>query len=217
MDYSFNNEVSIPIGKTFLQGELIIPKKAEGVIIFSHGSGSSRMSPRNRKVAKDLQDKKFGTLLLDLLTPGEDRNYNNRFDIELLTQRLIGATEWLEEQHSAKNCSVGYFGASTGAASALKAAAKLQEIEAVVCRGGRADLAMKELPKVSAATLLIVGSLDTDVLKLSKEAYAKLDCIKHLEIVDGASHLFGELGMMDRVSSLASDWFTKHLFRMAFY
>ena len=217
MDFSFHSEVSIPAGKALLQGELIIPVKSKAVIIFSHGSGSSRLSPRNRKVAQHLQERNFGTLLLDLLTPAEDRIYQNRFDIDLLTKRLINATEWIEEQRAAKNCSMGYFGASTGAASALKAAARYHEIEAVVSRGGRPDLAMDELPKVAAPTLLIVGSLDTEVLKLNEEAFIRLDCVKKLEVVEGASHLFEEFGMMDKVCSLAADWFSKHLFRMAVY
>jgi putative phosphoribosyl transferase len=217
MDYSHQDEVSIPVGKAILKGDLAIPVKAKGIIIFSHGSGSSRFSPRNRHVAQYLQERSFGTLLLDLLTPAEDKVYLNRFDIDLLTTRLCGATEWVEELRAAKNCSVGYFGASTGAASALKAASRYHEIEAVVCRGGRPDLVMADLHKVAAPTLLIVGSLDADVLKLNQEAYAELGCTKQLDIVEGASHLFEEPGMMEKVSELAADWFTRHLFRMAVY
>ena len=217
MEYNHQNEVTIPVGKIFLKGNLDIPKKSKGIIIFSHGSGSSRFSTRNRQVAGYLQERGFGTLLLDLLTPGEDKVYLNRFDIDLLTTRLCGATEWMEEQKDAKNCSIGYFGASTGAASALKAASKYHEIEAVVSRGGRPDLVMADLHKVAAPTLLIVGSLDKDVLKLNQEAYAELVCAKRLDIVKGASHLFEEPGMMEKVSTLAADWFAGHLFRMAVY
>jgi len=217
MELQEQNEISIPVGKVNLRANLTIPDKAKGIIIFSHGSGSSRLSPRNRQVARSLQEKNFGTLLLDLLTPEEDRQYHNRFDIDLLTSRLCQATEWLEELREAKNCSMGYFGASTGAASALKAAAKFQEIEAVVCRGGRPDLVFTDLSKVAAPTLLIVGGLDKDVLELNQQAYEQLTCTKKLEIIPGASHLFEEPGKMEKVSALAAEWFIQHLFRLAVY
>ena len=210
-------EVSIPAGKVILKGNLNIPERSKGIIIFSHGSGSSRLSPRNRMVAGCLREKGFGTLLLDLLTPEEDMDYNNRFDIDLLTSRLCEATEWIEEQGKAKNCSIGYFGASTGAASALKAASRYQEIEAVVCRGGRPDLVMADLHKVAASTLLIVGELDRHVLALNMQAYEKLNCTKRMEIIPGASHLFEEPGTMEKVAALAAEWFSSHLFRMAVY
>jgi len=211
MKYQFHNDVIIAAGKISLQGELIIPAKAAAIIIFSHGSGSSRFSRRNRQVAEFLQEKNFGTLLFDLLTHEEDMHYENRFDIDLLTKRLTGATQWLEKFPAAKDCRIGYFGASTGAASALKAAAILPQVGAVVSRGGRPDLAMADLPSVLAPTLLIVGSLDTQVLQLNEAALMKLECTKKLEVVEGATHLFEETGKMEMVAALASDWFEKYL------
>jgi len=211
MEEHFHKEVNIPVGKVTVHGELIIPEKAKAIVIFSHGSGSSRFSKRNQQVAKYLQGKKLGTLLFDLLSEEEDQFYHNRFDIDLLTKRLAGATEWLERLPAAKDCRIGYFGASTGAASALKAAAFLPHIGAVVSRGGRPDLAMNNLPNVEAPTLLIVGSLDDDVLQLNKEAYEKLECEKKLEVVEGATHLFEEPGTMEIVSQLAGNWFEKYL------
>lgn len=210
MDLRFHKEVSIPVGKVSVQGELIIPLKAKAIIIFSHGSGSSRFSKRNQMVAKYLNEKNFGTLLFDLLTE-EDQHYQNRFNIDLLTKRLAGATEWLEEFPAAKDCRIGYFGASTGAASALKAAAILPHINAVVSRGGRPDLAMDDLHRVEAPTLLIVGSLDYDVLQLNREAYKQLSGEKKLEVVEGVTHLFEEPGKMENVSELAGNWFEKYL------
>lgn len=211
MNYRFHKEVTIPVQDVKLKGELIIPVKATAIIIFSHGSGSSRLSSRNQMVAKFLHQKNFGTLLFDLLTEAEDSNYQNRFDIELLTKRLIGASEWLQQQPVAKDCRFGYFGASTGAASALKAASYLPQIDAVVSRGGRPDLAMNSLANVNAATQLIVGAMDDDVLRLNREAYIQLNCEKKLEIVEGATHLFEEPGKMEKVSMLAADWFEKYL------
>ena len=211
MDFRFHKEVSIPVSKVTVQGELIIPLKAKAIIIFSHGSGSSRFSKRNQMVAKYLHEKNFGTLLFDLLTEQEDQHYHNRFNIDLLTKRLTVATEWLEKLPAAQDCSIGYFGASTGAASALKAAAALPQINAVVSRGGRPDLAMDVLKNVEAPTLLIVGSLDYDVLQLNKEAYIQLECEKKLEVVEGATHLFEESGKMEIVSELATHWFEKYL------
>ncbi|MDX2049088.1 MAG: dienelactone hydrolase family protein [Chitinophagaceae bacterium] len=211
MDFRFNGEVKIRVRNVMLEGELIIPLKAEAVIVFSHGSGSSRFSRRNRMVAKYLHAKNFGTLLFDLLTKEEDMHYANRLDIGVLTKRLIGATEWLEKQPAAKDCSLGYFGASTGAASALKAGTLLPQIAAVVSRGGRPDLAEDSLPHVEAPTLLIVGSLDYDVLQLNKEAYIQLSCEKKLEIISGASHLFEEPDAMEKVCELAAAWFEKYL------
>jgi dienelactone hydrolase len=211
MNLRFHNEVNIPVGKIMLAGELVIPLKAEAVIIFSHGSGSSRFSPRNQMVAGYLHKKNFGTLLFDLLTEEEDKHYYNRFDIELLTKRLAGATEWLERLPAAKDSRIGFFGASTGAASALKAAAYLPDIGAVVSRGGRPDLAMDNLPDVEAPTLLIVGSLDYEVLKLNQAAYMELECDKKLEIIEGATHLFEEQGTMEKVCEVASAWFEKYL------
>jgi dienelactone hydrolase len=211
MDLRFHKEVTIPVQDVKLKGDLIIPVKATAIIIFSHGSGSSRLSPRNQMVAQYLQEKNFGTLLFDLLTEAEDSNYQTRFDIELLTKRLIGASEWLQQQPVAKDCRVGYFGASTGAASALKAASYLPQIDAVVSRSGRPDLAMNSLAKVNAATLLIVGGTDFDVLRLNREAYVQLSCEKKLEIIEGATHLFEEPGKMEKVAMLAAEWFEKYL------
>jgi len=216
MDFRYHKEVTIPVGKVILEGELIIPEEGKAIVIFSHGSGSSRKSPRNRKVAQQLQEMGFGTLLLDLLTPREDELYANRFDIELLTLRLIGATQWVSTLHEAQHCAIGYFGASTGAASALKAAADLPQVQAVVSRGGRPDLAMNALPKVKAPTLLIVGSLDYDVLELNRQVYQQLNCEKKLEVVLGASHLFEEYGTLDKVAEMAGGWFSRYLLAKAF-
>lgn len=211
MELSFNHEVNIPLGNITLQVELIIPVKATAIIIFSHGSGSSRMSPRNQMVARSLHQKNFGTLLFDLLTEEEDGHYDNRFNIDLLTKRLIGATEWVQQHPAARKCRLGYFGASTGAASALRAASFLPEIGAVVSRGGRPDLAMDVLPLLDLPVLLIVGSLDHDVLHMNKNAFELLTCEKGLEIVMGATHLFEEQGMMEKVSALATAWFEEYL------
>jgi dienelactone hydrolase len=211
MDIRFHKQVSIPVSNVILKGELYIPLKAKAIIVFSHGSGSSRLSKRNQMVAKYLNEKNFGTLLFDLLTEQEDLYYHNRFDISLLTKRLAGTTEWLEKHPAAKDCRIGYFGASTGAASALKAASVLTGISAVVSRGGRPDLAMDDLQNVEAPTLLIVGSLDYDVLQLNKKAFSKLKCKKKLEVVEGATHLFEEQGMMEKVCELAEEWFEKYL------
>lgn len=211
MEFKFHKEVSIPVGKTTLSGELIIPGGAGAIIVFSHGSGSSRFSKRNQQVARYLHGKNFGTLLFDLLTEKEDQHYQNRFDISLLTKRLAGATEWLERFPAGKDCRIGYFGASTGAASALRAASVLSQVSAIVSRGGRPDLAMDDLKNVEAPTLLIVGSLDYDVLELNKEAYIQLECEKKLEVVQGASHLFEEQGKMEEVCELAGEWFEKYL------
>ena len=212
MNDIFHNEVRIQVDKTILGGELIIPHKAKGIIIFSHGSGSSRFSTRNQQVASYLRERGFGTLLFDLLTPDEDRQYLNRFNIELLTKRLAGATEWLERFPAANNCRIGYFGASTGAASALQAAATLAEVGAVVSRGGRPDLAStNNLRSVKAPVLLIVGSLDPEVLQLNQKALNELRCDKKLVVIDGAGHLFEEQGKLLEVATLASAWFEKYL------
>jgi len=212
MEIKYQNEVSIPAEGVRLKGELFIPKDAKAIIIFSHGSGSSRFSKRNQYVAAYLQGHGFGTLLFDLLTPEEDRNYYNRFAIDLLKERLVAATVWLEKLPAAKDLNIGYFGASTGAACALKAASQLQDrIFAVVCRGGRPDLAMEDLPAVEAPTLLIVGSLDPQVLEFNRQAYQELQCEKHLEIVEDATHLFEEPGKLEKVGELATAWFKDHV------
>lgn len=211
MQAIYHNDVNIPLRKMTLRGELIIPVQAKGIVIFSHGSGSSRLSPRNKRVAHYLNNNDFGTLLFDLLTPEEDQYYFNRFDIELLTARLVGATEWLENFEPAHHLAIGYFGASTGAASALKAAAYLPNVGAVVSRGGRPDLAGSALDRIEAPTLLIVGSLDYDVIQLNTEAYMQLKCVKNLQVIQGASHLFEEPGTMEQVCTIAYEWFEKHL------
>lgn len=186
--------------------------RIRGIVIFSHGSGSSRFSKRNLHVARILNEGKFGTLLFDLLTPQEDNLYDNRFNIDLLTRRLIGATTWLQNFAITKNYSIGYFGASSGAASALQAAAKLKQISAIVSRGGRPDLAsIESLNTVEAPVLLIVGSLDEMVLQLNENAFEKLRCHKKLVVVNGASHLFEEKGTLEEVARLALEWFEKHL------
>jgi putative phosphoribosyl transferase len=211
IEFRYHNEIDIRLGNISLKGELIIPQEADPIIIFSHGSGSSRLSPRNKMVAKYLQKKNLGTLLFDLLTEKEDQSYHNRFDIELLTQRLINTTQWLENFEPAQHLGIGYFGASTGAASALKAAAYLPDIQAVVSRGGRPDLASSALKKVKSPTLLIVGSLDYDVLNFNKDAYELLTCDKKFEVIKEATHLFEEPGTMEQVCEKAGDWFEKYL------
>jgi dienelactone hydrolase len=211
MDILFYDDVSIPVDKIKLKGELFIPLNAKAIIIFSHGSGSSRFSRRNKAVAKQLHEKYIGTLLFDLLTEEENQYYYNRFDIDLLTKRLAGVSEWLVKLPAAKDCSIGYFGASNGASAALKASTLLPYIHAVVSRGGRPDLVSEDLHKVEAPTLLIVGSLDYDVLQLNKDAFIQLSCEKKLEIIPGAEHLFEEPGKMDIVCELAGKWFEKHL------
>ncbi len=200
--------VSITLDNVTLQGNLAIPENAIGVIIFSHGSGSSRLSPRNNYVAKILQKKGLATLLFDLLTVEEDRIYENRFDIDLLTTRLIAVTQWIKNNPETQGLEIGYFGASTGAASALKAAAFLgNEIKAVVSRGGRPDLALKDLHKVTASTLLIVGGWDGIVIQLNEKAYQKLSCERELKIIPEASHLFEEPGKLEEVANISADWF----------
>jgi putative phosphoribosyl transferase len=205
-------EIQIPLLHVELSGMLEIPDRAKGLVLFAHGSGSSRFSPRNNQVAAKLREEGLGTLLFDLLTEEEDRYRENRFDIELLTRRLLAATEWTMENEASKDLSKGYFGASTGAASALKAAAELGDaIRAVVSRGGRPDLAADVLPQVTAPTLLIVGGRDTEVIRLNEQAYQLLNAGKSLQIVEGATHLFEEPGKLDEVADLATRWFLKYL------
>ena len=193
--------------------DLIIPQRAAGVVLFAHGSGSSRHSPRNKYVATQLREARLGTLLIDLLTPEEDETYRTRFDIGLLTQRLADAARSLAREPQTKDLPVGLFGASTGAAAALEVAAAMPEaIRAVVSRGGRPDLASHAaLRKVKAPTLLVVGGDDTGVIELNEQAYAALGCVKHLAIVPGATHLFEEPGTLEEVARLAAEWFTRHL------
>jgi putative phosphoribosyl transferase len=197
-----------------LEGNLIVPRGATGMVLFAHGSGSSRFSSRNRYVAEILRQSNLGTLLIDLLTQQEElvdtRTAHLRFDIDLLARRLVGATEWLGEQHP--DLKVGLFGASTGGGAALVAAAEIPDrIAAVVSRGGRPDLAGDALPHVKAPTLLIIGGDDVPVIAMNQEAFDRMTCVKRMEIVPGASHLFEEPGTLEQVAKLASDWFKKYL------
>lgn len=205
-------DVSIPIDGFQLHGDLIVPEKAKAIVIFSHGSGSSRFSPRNTFVADTLNKKGFATLLIDLLSPTEDLIYEKRFDIPLLAERLIKVTEYIHQYGETKKLPIGFFGASTGAASAIKAAAQLDGlIHAIVSRGGRPDLAENDLPRVSCPVLLIVGSMDDPVILINEYAYKHLCGIRKLIIVDGATHLFQEKGKLEEVSKLAFRWFDKYL------
>ena len=204
--------VHIPIGSIKLEGSLALSRQAPGLVVFAHGSGSSRFSPRNNFVARVLREAGIGTLLMDLLSEEEDAIYQTRFNIDLLTERLLLATNWLQEQPSTKNLVIGYFGASTGAAAALKAAAfEGSKIGAVVSRGGRPDLAEEALSRVQSPTLLIVGGNDDIVIKLNREAYARLKGKKQLVIIPGATHLFEEPGTLEEVARLATDWFKQYL------
>jgi alpha-beta hydrolase superfamily lysophospholipase len=192
---------------------LKLPENAKGIVLFAHGSGSSRHSPRNNYVASVLHDSGIGTLLMDLLTPEEDMNYQTRFDIPLLTQRLLIATSWIWEEALTKDLPIGYFGASTGAAAALQAAAAGgEEIRAVVSRGGRPDLAGEtSLGHVTCPTLLLVGGWDDVVIELNREAYACMRCEKELSIIPDATHLFEEPGTLEEVARQAASWFVQHL------
>jgi dienelactone hydrolase len=204
--------VTIKIDAVTLEGTVGMPEGAKGVVIFAHGSGSSRLSPRNTYVAGVLQQAGIGTLLFDLLTREEDRTYAQRFDIDLLVRRLVGATQWLAARPELEGKALGYFGASTGAAAALQGAAFLgPEIKAVVSRGGRPDLAMPYLAKVRAPTLLIVGERDAEVLSLNRQALDHLAGEKELAVVPGATHLFEEPGTLEQAAHLAKDWFLRHL------
>ena len=207
---------AIPIESgTKLEGILRIPEAPQGIVLFVHGSGSSRLSPRNTYVADRLSARGLATLLFDLLTAKEERvdqmTAELRFDIPLLTARLLAVTDWTLGEADLKDLSIGYFGASTGAAAALAAAAHVPEVAAVVSRGGRPDLAGSALGAVRAPTLLIVGGNDSEVLALNRAALAQLNCEASLTIVPGATHLFEEPGALERVASLAADWFEHHL------
>ena len=203
--------VSIPAGAVLLEGMFALPASPIGVVLFAHGSGSSRFSPRNNQVASELQAAGIGTLLLDLLTLDEDALYRHRFDIDVLASRLHAAESWLGTQPPTAALPLGLFGASTGAAAALRVAADSgRGIAAVVSRGRRPDLAGMALAQVLAPTLLIVGGDDGVVLDLNRQAYAALSCEKLLEIVPGATHLFEEPGALEQVAALASNWFVRH-------
>jgi dienelactone hydrolase len=211
-----HQRVEIPAGNIRLEGELSVPEGAAGVVLFAHGSGSSRHSPRNRFVADVIFKSGTGTLLFDLLTREEEAvdiyTRHLRFDISLLAERLTEATGWLRQNSAARDLNVGYFGASTGGGAALVAAARLGDrVKAVVSRGGRPDLAAEALSEVTAPTLLIVGELDHQVIELNERAFAKLNCEKELKIVPRATHLFEEPGALEEVARLAADWFSAHL------
>jgi alpha-beta hydrolase superfamily lysophospholipase len=213
-------EVRIPAGNAWLYGDVVVPAEAAGLVLFAHGSGSGRHSARNRRVAQHLQQAGIGTLLLDLLTAEEEERdlhtREHRFDIALLTGRMQDATAWAHSLPQARGLPIGYFGASTGSAAALIAAARLGDrIAAVVSRGGRPDLAGHAcLAAVTAPTLLIVGGADRGVIELNQEAYERMQCRKELQIVPGATHLFEEPGALDRVSGAASQWFRTHFARV---
>ena len=215
---SIASDVEIPYGHFCIKGHLSVPAGASGVVLFAHGSGSSRNSPRNQFVAGVLREAGVGTLLFDLLTPEEELSDSQtaqlRFDIGLLARRLITATSWVMNDPRIKEMAIGYFGASTGGSAALVAAAELgDQIKAVVARGGRPDLAGSALPLVTAPTLLIVGELDYPVITMNRAALGQLGCEKRLQIVPGASHLFQEPGTLEEVGRLAADWFAKHFLR----
>jgi len=208
------NRREVTIGPLRLPGDLHVPMNAGALIVFAHGSGSSRLSPRNRAVARAFNERGMATLLFDLLDPAEERDRRNVFDIPLLAERLITAVRWVEHEADLARLPLGLFGASTGAAAALVAAARMgSRIGAVVSRGGRPDLAKQILDQVTAPTLLIVGGFDAEVIELNEEALVRLNTEKALEIVPGASHLFPEPGALERVFELAGDWFDRHLVR----
>ena len=209
-------EVQIPAGRALLSGSLTIPENGMALVLFAHGSGSSRHSPRNQFVARTLNRAGLGTLLFDLLMPEEEAldiyTREHRFNISLLAERLVHATKWAGQQEKTRDLRIGYFGSSTGGAAALLAAAELpQHVGAVVSRGGRPDLAGDALPKVQAPTLLIVGGNDDIVIELNETARDQMRCEVNLEIIPGATHLFEEAGALEQVAKLASDWFVDHL------
>ena len=210
------NEVQIQAEHALLSGNVTIPENAVALVLFAHGSGSSRLSPRNQFVARTLNFAGLATLLFDLLTPEEEaldiRTREHRFNIGLLAERLVHATKWARQQEETRDLQIGYFGSSTGGAAALVAAAELpQDVGAVVSRGGRPDLAGNALPKVQAPTLLIVGGNDDIVIELNEMARDQMRCEVKLEIIPGATHLFEEPGALEQVAKLASDWFSLHL------
>ena len=209
-------EVQIPAERAVLSGNLTIPENTEVLVLFAHGSGSSRHSPRNQFVARTLNRATLGTLLFDLLTPEEEaldiHTREHRFNVSLLAERLVHATKWTRQQKETRDLNIGYFGSSTGAAVALVGAAELQQnVGAVVSRGGRPDLAGAALPRVKAPTLLIVGGNDDIVIELNEMARDQMRCEVKLEIIPGATHLFEEPGALEQVAKLASDWFVKHI------
>ena len=211
-------EVHIPADRAILGGNLTVVDQSNGLVLFAHGSGSSRHSPRNQFVARTLNEAGLATLLFDLLTPEEEAvdlsTREHRFDIALLAERLVHATRWAKEQNETRDLRIGYFGSSTGAGAALVAAAELpNEVCAVVSRGGRPELAGEALLKVKAPTLLIVGGEDHVVIDLNEQAHAQMKCECKIDIVPGATHLFEEPGALENVAKLASDWFARHFAR----
>jgi putative phosphoribosyl transferase len=207
-----DQEVKVLAGQIPLPGHLTVPESPKGMVIFAHGSGSSRHSPRNLAVAQELNKSGLATLLFDLLTKAEESDRDNVFDIELLAERLLDATKWLRTQKELAHIPVGFFGASTGAAAALWAAADPDaNVTAVVSRGGRADMAAERLAKVKSPTLLIVGGDDDVVIDLNEQAQSQLHNVNELVIIPGATHLFEEPGAMEQVAKLASNWFLKYL------
>jgi putative phosphoribosyl transferase len=216
---ALDHPVRVQVGAVTLEGNLSVPHDAPGVVVFAHGSGSSRHSPRNRFVARTLREAGLATLLLDLLTAEEEaediQTADYRFDISLLAERVVGATDWLADQEALADLAVGHFGASTGAGAALVAAAQRpQRVQAIVSRGGRPDLAADDLPRVQAPTLLIVGGNDLPVIGLNRQALERLGAReKEMHIVPGATHLFEEPGTLEEVARLAADWFDRHLAR----
>lgn len=205
-------EIDIPIDGKLLKGNLTFPKGANTLVIFSHGSGSSRFSIRNNYVAHVLNKSKIATLLTDLLTLDEDQIKENRFDIDLLTNRLVAVTNYVSQLTELEELSLGYFGASTGAASALKAAVRLgSKVQTIVSRGGRPDLASADLSLIQVPTLFVVGSLDHGVIHLNQQAFESLTCYKKLTIIEGATHLFEEPGKLEEVAKIATKWFLEHI------
>ena len=205
------NIIHVPIEGLELEGDLQIPKKAKGLVIFAHGSGSSRKSVRNNFVAEVVRKAGMATLLFDLLTEEEDMIYENRFNIPLLAQRLKTATDYIKRQAETEKLKLGYFGASTGAAAAIIAAAERDDINAVVSRGGRPDMAGEHLDKIKCPTLLIVGGNDDIVIELNDKAFSLMHCEKELKIIPGATHLFEEEGTLEEAAKLATNWFKKYM------
>jgi alpha-beta hydrolase superfamily lysophospholipase len=204
--------VAVPVDDVELEGTLDVPPDATGIVMFAHGSGSSRKSPRNRFVAETLRERGLGTFLFDLLTDREDQIRENRFDVPLLTDRLVAVTQWISRREGTHGLNIGYFGSSTGAAAALRAAARLGgDVDAVVSRGGRVDMATDVLDEIRVPTLFVVGGNDTEVLELNREAYDRLDCEKELHVVAGAGHLFQGEGELAEVAAHAADWFVEAL------
>ncbi|WP_340101458.1 dienelactone hydrolase family protein [Salinibaculum salinum] len=212
MRQTAENPTRIPVDGVELDGILDIPADASGLVVFAHGSGSSRKSPRNNFVAEVIRDRGLGTLLFDLLTESEDQVRENRFDIPLLTDRLVAVTAWLGNRDDTRDLNVGYFGSSTGAAAALRGTVRPDNsVDAVVSRGGRVDMAAEVLEEIRVPTLFIVGGADTEVLELNREAYERLSCEKELHVVEGAGHLFERQAELEEVADVAADWFAESL------